>query len=55
MIRRHAIEALDRSLKNIPNNDKDVGAVSIVFGGYFLQALLIVIRGSRDKVVDACI
>ncbi|KAG5552563.1 hypothetical protein RHGRI_010594 [Rhododendron griersonianum] len=48
-----AIEALDRSLKDIMSNNSVFGGKVIVFGGDFRQVLPVVPRGTRAETVHA--
>ena len=47
MANRFAMEALDRSLQDVMNNDLPFGGKVIVFGGDFRQVLPVVRKGSR--------
>ncbi|KAG5520326.1 hypothetical protein RHGRI_033033 [Rhododendron griersonianum] len=53
MAKRWAIEALDRSLRDIMSNDVLFGGKVIVFGGDFRQVLPVVPRGTRVETVNA--
>lgn len=53
MQHRHAIEALNRTLQDILNNDKPFGGITVLFGGDFRQTTPVVPRGSREKIVNA--
>ncbi|KAG5563862.1 hypothetical protein RHGRI_000157 [Rhododendron griersonianum] len=53
MAKRWAIEALDRSLKDIMSNNSLFGGKVIVFGGDFRQVLPVVPRGTRAETVQA--
>ena len=55
MCHRHALEALDRSLKDIRDDERNFGGVIIVFRRDFRQTLPVVNRGIRAKTIDACI
>jgi len=66
MINRFAIEAFDRSLRDIMKSasegehashvpDISFGGKAIVFGGDFRQILSVVPRGSRPDIVNASI
>jgi DNA replication protein DnaC len=50
---RHAIEALDRTLRDVRNNESPFGGLTTIFGGDFQQTLPVVVRGSREETVDA--
>ena len=51
MIRRQAVETLDRSLQDITGCDLLFGGKVIVFGGE--QVLPVVARGTRAQICDA--
>ena len=55
MCHRHVLETLDRSLKDIRDDERNFAGVIIVFGGDFRQSLPVVNRGSRARIIDACI
>ena len=50
---RYAIKAVDRTLRDIQNNDRAFGGITTILGGDFLQTLPVVPRGSREDIVDA--
>jgi len=50
---RHAIKALDRTLRDVQNNESLFGGLTTIFGGDFQQTLPVVVRGSREETVDA--
>ena len=52
---RHAIEALDRTLQDIRDDQRPFGGITVILGGDFLQTLPVVPRGSRMDIVDATI
>ena len=53
MAKRFAIETLDRSLKDILNNNELFGGKVIVLGGDFRQVLPVVRQGTRAETVNA--
>jgi ATP-dependent DNA helicase PIF1 len=54
MTKRQAIEALDRSMRDIMEcQDRPFGGKTIVFGGDFRQVLPVVRKGSRGQIIDA--
>jgi hypothetical protein len=54
MIKRQAMEALDRSMRDLMDrSDLPFGGKTIVFGGDFRKVLPVVRRGSRAQIVDA--
>ncbi|XP_010239293.1 ATP-dependent DNA helicase PIF2-like [Brachypodium distachyon] len=55
MTKRHAVEALDRTLQDITGHKLPFGGKVIVFGGDFRQVLPVVRRGTRAQIVDASI
>jgi ATP-dependent DNA helicase PIF1 len=46
MSHRHALEALDRTLKDIRGNQSDLGGVTLLLSGDFHQTLPIITRGT---------
>ncbi|EAU86521.2 transcriptional factor B3 [Coprinopsis cinerea okayama7 len=52
---RYAFEALDRTCRDIRDNDSPFGGITVVFGGDFQQTLPVVRRGSREGIVGATI
>ncbi|KAI3855648.1 hypothetical protein MKX03_030505 [Papaver bracteatum] len=61
MIHRHAFEALERTLKDLMNEENDTskekvfGGKTLLFGGDFKQILPVIQGGSRENIVDASI
>ncbi|CAG8527697.1 589_t:CDS:2, partial [Scutellospora calospora] len=53
MTHRHAIEALDRSLKDITRNNYPFGSKIIIFVDDFRQVLPVVQQGTRTQIVNA--
>lgn len=54
MTHRHAFEALDRTLQDVMGNHSIFGGkVMLLFGGDFRQILPVVMKGSREDIVDA--
>jgi hypothetical protein len=54
MTKRQAIEALDRSMRDIMDcQDRPFGGKTIMFGGDFRQVLLVMRKGSRGQIIDA--
>lgn len=53
MLHRHNHEAVDRALRDIRNDDRPFGGVTVVFGGDFKQILPVIVRGSRGQIVGA--
>ena len=50
---RFGPEAVDRTIRDIRNNDHPFGGITVVFGGDFQQTLPVVRHGSRAQVVSA--
>lgn len=55
MTHRHAYEAADRSLRDITKVDLPFGGKPIVSGGDFRQILPVIINGTDNEIVDACL
>jgi PIF1-like helicase len=55
MQHRNAPEALDRTLRDIRNDNRPFGSLTVVFGGDFQQTLPVVPKGSREEIVNATI
>ncbi|GMF41136.1 unnamed protein product [Phytophthora fragariaefolia] len=56
MTHRHAFEAVDRSLRDVLNNDEDpFGGKTVVLSGDFRQILPVVMRGTPAETIDACL
>ncbi|KAH9457521.1 hypothetical protein Pst134EA_033063 [Puccinia striiformis f. sp. tritici] len=54
MQHRHAVEAVDRSLRDLTQDDRPFGGKIIVFGGDFCQTLPVVRHGTIFDQQDAC-
>jgi hypothetical protein len=52
---RLAIEAVDRTLRDLCNDPRPFGGITVVFGGDFQQILPVVPKGSREQIVNASI
>ncbi|XP_023763602.1 uncharacterized protein LOC111912091 [Lactuca sativa] len=55
MAKRHALEAVDRTMKDITGVMLPFGGKIMVLGGDFRQVLLVVRRGTRAQTVDSSI
>jgi len=55
MAPRYALEIIDRTLRDIMNNDLSFGGKIIVLGGDFRQLLPIKIHGTRSEIVNLSI
>jgi hypothetical protein len=54
MTKRQAVEALDRSMRDIMDKpDLPFGGKTVVFGGDFRQVLPVIRKGTRAQIVDA--
>jgi ATP-dependent DNA helicase PIF1 len=53
MMKRQAVETLDRSLQDIMDCNEPFGGKVVVFGGDFRQVLHVVPRGTRAQITDA--
>ncbi|KAJ4805065.1 ATP-dependent DNA helicase PIF1 [Rhynchospora pubera] len=53
MSKRQAVEALDRTLKDITDSCHPFGGKIVVFGGDFRQVLPVVRRGTKAQIIDA--
>lgn len=55
MQHRYGPEAVDRTLRDLRDDDRPFGGITVVFGGDFQQILPVVIKGSREEEVTACL
>jgi hypothetical protein len=55
MQHRHCAEAVDRALRNIRNDQRPLGGVTIVFGGDWAQTLPVIPGGNSSDIVNACL
>ena len=55
MIHKHAVECIDRSLRDVCSCELPFGGKVIAFGGDFRQILPVIRRGTRSDIVSACI
>ncbi|UYV76902.1 hypothetical protein LAZ67_14002340 [Cordylochernes scorpioides] len=55
MAHRHSIEALDRTLKDLRDNNSIMGGVTFLFVGDFRQTLPVIPKGTRADEVNACL
>ena len=53
MAHRHLFECVDRTLRDLCDDDRPFGGKVVVLGGDFRQLLPVVRRGTRAKIVDA--
>ena len=52
---RYAVEAVDRTLRDIHSDNWPFGGITVILGGDFLQTLPVVPKGSCEDIVDATI
>jgi len=55
MTNRYALEALDRSLRDILDCDAPFGGKVMILGGGFRQELPVVQKGTKAQMIYACI
>jgi PIF1-like helicase/DNA helicase Pif1-like protein len=55
MMHRHCFEALDRSLRDIREDERFFGGVTMLMAGDFRQVLPVIPRAGRGAIVEACI
>ena len=54
MMHRHCFEALDRSLRDVLENEDEIfGGIPVVLGGDFRQVLPVIPRAGRRRVVQS--
>ncbi|RVE51488.1 hypothetical protein evm_003889 [Chilo suppressalis] len=55
MAHRKGVEAVDRTLRDIRQNDRPMGGITVLFCGDFRQTLPVIPRGTRADEVRACL
>ena len=55
MQHKHAIEAVDRTIQGLLDNNSPFGGNTVLFGGDFCQILPVIPHGNRQQVVSASI
>jgi hypothetical protein len=55
MQHRHCAEAVDRAMRDIRDDQRPFGGVTIVFGGDWAQTLPVIPGGSSSDIVAACL
>jgi PIF1-like helicase/Helitron helicase-like domain at N-terminus len=55
MQHRYAMEALDRTLRDLLQNDSPFAGITVLFGGDFRQILPVIPKGLRQQIVSASI
>jgi len=53
MQHRHVVEAFNHMCKDIRDNDRTFGGITVVFGGDYQQILPVIPKGSRAQIVAA--
>ena len=52
---KHIYEAIDRTLREVREQDKPMGGLCTVFAGDWRQTLVVIPGGSEAQIVDACL
>ena len=52
---KYAVEAVDRTLRDLLKNDVAFGGITVLFGGNFQQTLPVIPKGNRQETVAASI
>ena len=52
---KHIYEAIDRTLREIKQNEAPFGNLTVVFSGDWRQCLPVIVHGSEGQVCDACL
>lgn len=55
MSHKHALEALDRTLKDIRDNTSIMGGIVVLLAGDFRQTLPVIPKGTRADITNACL
>ncbi|UYV63237.1 hypothetical protein LAZ67_2003513 [Cordylochernes scorpioides] len=55
MVNRRSIEALDRTLRDLRDNNSIMGGVTFLFVGDFRQTLPVIPKGTRANEINACL
>lgn len=55
MANRKVIEAVDRTLRDIKQNEQPMGGITVLFCGDFRQTLPVIPRGTRADEIRACL
>ena len=55
MTHKHALEAVDRMLRDIVNKDKPMGGLTLLLSGDFRQILPVVKRGTKTDHINSCL
>jgi len=52
---RRGPEAVDKTMRDIRNDNRPYGGVSMVYGGDWQQTLPVVVKGTREQIIDVCL
>jgi hypothetical protein len=55
MAHKHSLEALNRTLKDLKNNDKLFGGTLVLLSGDFRQTLPVIPRSTYADEINACL
>ena len=55
MIHKHALEAVDRTVRDIVNKDKSMGGHTLILSGDFRLILPVVKRGTKTDHINSCL
>lgn len=50
---RHAVEAVERTLRDIRSDPRPFGGLTVVLGGDFLQTLPVVVHGTKEDILNS--
>ena len=52
---RHIFEAIDRSLRDVRNDKRTFGGLTVLLAADWRQTLPVVVKGSRGQIVNSCL
>ena len=52
---QYAIEALDCTLRDLRDDNKPFGSITLLIGGDFQQTLPIIPKGSQEQILDTTV
>ena len=52
---RRAAEAVDKTMRDIRNIDRPYGGATMVYGGDWQQTLPVVVKGTREQILEVCL
>jgi hypothetical protein len=55
MQHRFAMEAVDRTCRDLRTDERPFGGITVVFGGDYQQILPVIVKGTREEVINATI